>query len=297
MLLPFSGRVRRVSLLPQDILCFAFWSKDYAPFLPQIEDLETRGFQQVFNTTITGLPRLFEPSSPCVEQSVEVTRRLGRLTAPERVLWRYDPIVISSLTPVEYHIRAFSDLASSLAGLVPTCTISFLKPYPRVRASLARITALHGVTFRDPGLEERQELAQALQRIAVRHDIELRGCCEPALLTVGLRQAHCIDGEEISRLTGQAFISSKPTREGCGCAESVDLGAYGTCTLGCMYCYAGNERASDPMRGGEDLKDREESENSPVLGLAASRARALMAELETQEGDRQGRLFALDGAG
>ncbi len=50
----------------------------------------------------------------------------------------------------------------------------------------------------------------------------------------------------------------RPTREGCGCFASVDIGAYDTCPHGCIYCYANANRAvavkkNDAMRKAEHL--------------------------------------------
>ena len=59
---PFNGKLYAVSLRPEDVACFVFWSKNYEPFLPFLPALKDMGYGFCFHYTITGLPPLFEPS-------------------------------------------------------------------------------------------------------------------------------------------------------------------------------------------------------------------------------------------
>ncbi|TDA70431.1 MAG: DUF1848 family protein [Clostridia bacterium] len=42
-----------------------------------------------------------------------VFNRLSRALGPDRVIWRYDPIVLSDVTDADFHRRNFSHLARS----------------------------------------------------------------------------------------------------------------------------------------------------------------------------------------
>ena len=57
---PFGGRRYIVSLKPQDVTCFVFWSKNFAPFLDNLKTIENMGHRFYFNYTATCLPEGFE---------------------------------------------------------------------------------------------------------------------------------------------------------------------------------------------------------------------------------------------
>lgn len=77
--------------------------------------------------------------------------------------------------------------------------------------------------------------------MAAAADIELVSCCYPLLEQAGIPQGRCVDPDLIRRLRPDLEnldLKPRPTREGCGCAASRDIGAYDTCPGGCVYCYA-----------------------------------------------------------
>ena len=52
-----------------------------------------------------------------------------------------------------------------------------------------------------------------------------------------------VDASLAASLWGMTFPEAKDSgqRRACRCATSVDIGAYGTCPRGCVYCYANRE--------------------------------------------------------
>jgi hypothetical protein len=56
----------------------------------------------------------------------------------------------------------------------------------------------------------------------------------------GVAHGKCIDDGLIEGIVGRPIPAKKDKgqRVGCGCVESVDLGAYNTCLHQCLYCYA-----------------------------------------------------------
>ena len=237
---PFSGRKYLVSLKAPDVTAFAFWSKNYRPFLPVLNVLKARCIPVFFNYTITGLPQAFESNLVAPGDAVDNLAEISRLYSPEHINWRYDPIIISSLTPPEFHEECFAGLCEKLRGKVKRCYFSYAVRYGKVARNFHRFEAETGVAVHDPLLPERIALARRLWEVAAAHDIEMFSCCGDYLLDGRVRKAHCIDGDVISRLyyAGCRLGRDKPMRKECGCAESIDIGKYDTCPHGCVYCYA-----------------------------------------------------------
>jgi hypothetical protein len=55
-----------------------FWSKDYGLLLPCLEN-ELKNYNKVFQFTITGHPKVFEPNVPPTKEAVETAHKLARL--------------------------------------------------------------------------------------------------------------------------------------------------------------------------------------------------------------------------
>ena len=231
---PFNpAQVKRVSLLPEDVDGIVFWTKNAAPLLPKLSALDS--YSYYFQYTITPYHSDIEASlADKKREIIPAFLKLAETIGSKRMIWRYDPIIITPRYSYDYHIRAFSKLCGLLAGSCEKCVISFAIAYKSVAKNLAGIGHLE-VTAKD-----KLRLAEALLRIAKEHGIKLCACCElPGLYARGVQPISCVDAS----LFGVDASRDKNQREGCNCAVSVDIGAYNSCMNGCRYCYANHSEA------------------------------------------------------
>ena len=86
-----------------------------------------------------------------------------------------------------------------------------------------------------------RRLAAKIARTARANGMEPCACAEPTDFGgCGVARARCVDAELLGRIGGIPLRAPRDPnqRAECGCAVSVDLGAYNTCPNGCVYCYA-----------------------------------------------------------
>ena len=69
---PFGNTVHQVSLLPEDVVCFVFWSKNFTPFMEELKEIQSRGYHFYFNYTITGLSSYFEKNVLGIQSVVKL---------------------------------------------------------------------------------------------------------------------------------------------------------------------------------------------------------------------------------
>jgi len=226
---PFNpAQVKRISLLPEDVDGIVLWTKNAAPLLPKISALDS--YSYYFQYTIT--PYHSDMEAGLADKKTAVISaflRLAGMIGPRRMIWRYDPIIITPRYTFEYHIRAFAKLCGLLAGSCEKCVISFAIAYKSIAKNLAESG------HKELSAQEKMMLAEKLLYIAKEHGITLCACCElPGLYELGIQPVSCVNAS----LFGVDAPRDKHQREGCNCAVSVDIGAYNSCMNGCRYCYA-----------------------------------------------------------
>lgn len=237
---PFGGSKHFVSLSPENVSCFVFWSKNFEPFMDKLKEIHLRGYNCYFQFTINALPKIFESNVVETSTAIETLKDISRMTSPEHINWRYDPVVITEFTDDCFHLKNFQSIASTLEGYVERCYFSFPTFYGKVKRNMAIFKKEKGVEILDPDEDFKIDLAHQLAEIAYQHGISMNSCCGDYLVGGKVEKAHCVDGEVISSLffDDNYTYKLKPSRAECGCAESTDIGAYDTCPNGCIYCYA-----------------------------------------------------------
>lgn len=255
MINPYGSGVYQADLTPAAVDGFVFWTKNIGPFLRYLPEIRQRGYPFVVQHTITGNPRELESRVLNYRRTTEYMQRLAGEYGPSCAVWRYDPILLTSLTPADWHRRHFALLARRLEGATDEVVISFAQIYKKTRRNTEEAAQDHGFTWvahERATLDDRLALLRDLAVMAKAHGMRLTVCSQHAYLIPGVsEEGRCVDAARMERaaleqqrrrvdLLGR--IKLKGNREECGCYASKDIGAYDTCPHGCVYCYAVDDR-------------------------------------------------------
>lgn len=255
---PYGGPASTVSLRA-DVDGFVFWTRNAGPFIDALRLVRRAGIPFIVSQTVTGYPRALDISVIDPARAIAHMHQLAAEFGPRAVVWRYDPIVFSSLTPADFHLNNFSALAGALTGAVDECVISFATLYKKTARNLDAAARAESFTWDDPDWPEKQALAARLAQMAAVHGMRLTVCSQE----VGQPLAACIDARRLEDvaagwgLTRIIKAKVKGNRPHCQCHESRDIGAYDTCPHGCAYCYAVGSRTLAKRRFGQHDSDGE----------------------------------------
>lgn len=223
-------RLSKVLLSPDTTDCIVFWTKNPAPMIGELKRITDLGYHFYFQYTLTPYGKAWESKLPSVERRIDTLYILSEKVGKERLVWRYDPIILDDIYSVQYHMEQFAFLCEQIHSYVDECIISFADSYYHIHNIIPVISC-----------EQMKALGKAFSDIATKYHLKLATCSEKIdLQEFGITQASCIDKERIERVIGCSINSKKDSgqRLECGCIESVDIGSYGTCLNGCKYCYA-----------------------------------------------------------
>lgn len=231
-----------------------FWSKNPAPLLPYLARIEARGLKFYFHFTINDYrAEGLEPGLPPLAERIATFKELSERFGPERVIWRYDPIIFGPNLGGEATFARIAELGRELAPYTTKLVFSFVDFYLKTKRNLWRINP----AFRAPDKDEAARLAQALATRFTSLSVE---SCAEYLAPRGIKRSSCIDPAlavklcpdlaawlpvnkkrsiQLSLMENPVGEFADPGREKlCGCIPARDIGAYDTCGHLCAYCYA-----------------------------------------------------------
>lgn len=239
-------QVGRVALNPDVVEGIVFWTKNAKPMLNRLHLLKAYPFYFQFTVTPYG-PDLETNLPDKLSVVADTFCKLADKIGPQRVVWRYCPILLNKNHSHGWHLNAFERLAQRLAGHTEKCIIGFLDFYPKLKHSLK----LHGINTISAA--QKYALAKNLAQIAFSYKLKMDlDLCDADmdLSGLGIEPACCIDARLIERIGGYAVKAPKDRNQPlkCNCAASIDIGAYSTCNNGCKYCYANSGTMVAPAR-------------------------------------------------
>ena len=253
---PFNREVYRVSFAKTRMI--VFWSKNPRPMLERLDELEGLGYRNYyFQFTLNDYEREgLEPNVPPLASRIETFRKLSARIGKERVIWRFDPLLLSESITVDTLLSRILAIGRQLKD----CTEKLVFSFADIEAYRKVISNLRGTGCREFSQEDRETFVRGLVEINAELGLTLATCAEDVDLSrYTILHNKCIDddlmvrlfhddhplmdflGAEYDMFGGWKIVKSKKDkgqRKACGCVVSKDIGMYNTCPHLCRYCYA-----------------------------------------------------------
>jgi hypothetical protein len=227
--------ISKISITPENIDAIVFWTKNPDAFMDNLDELDQKGYSYYFLFTVTPYTHRLEC---CIQDKTTILHTfkcLSNKIGKSKVIWRYDPIIITDELNEEYHIKNFLALAEALKGYTEKCVTSFLVGYRKCIKNIAPIKPI------SIDLKQKESLIIKMASIASSCQMLLSTCADVDIYdALGIYRNRCIDIEFINQISGRNIKYKKDIgqRLNCFCTDSVDIGAYDTCLHHCLYCYA-----------------------------------------------------------
>lgn len=234
---PFNyHQISKVLITPENVDCIVFWTKNPRPMIDGLGKLDDMGYKYYFQFTITPYNNDIEKNiinkKEIIDTFIELSNRIGK----KRIILRYDPVLLTELYDVEFHVKAFAVLCEKLNKYTERVVFSFLDDYNKSARNLKDIQ-LFEITERDMIF-----LAREFKKTTDRYGLRLETCAEKIdLKELGIEHGKCIDGDLIEEIIGYKINNKDKldgNRQDCGCMKCIDIGQYDSCIHNCLYCYA-----------------------------------------------------------
>lgn len=248
-----------------------FWSKNPKPIIQHLDYLNDKKLNYYFQYTLNDyVKENLEPSVPSVESRIETFIKLSEKIGKEKVIWRFDPLILTDKIGVDELLHKIEKIGSELSPYTDKLVFSFadIGIYKKVQSNLNR----SNIKYSEFDNVSMNEFANGLKELNQKWQLEIGTCAEKIdLAKYGIIHNKCIDDELIKRLfyddiklmeflgyelkkadlfdikeelvpIKKRNLKDKGQRELCGCIFSKDIGEYNTCLHLCEYCYANTSK-------------------------------------------------------
>ena len=278
---PFNQQKMYISFIKCKVI--VFWTKNPQPIIPYLHILDEMGIHYYFQVTLNDYTKEeFEPNVPSVEERIETFKQLSDMVGKEKVIWRFDPLIITPTFGSRELLTRIWHVGNKLKGYTDKLVFSFVdvKAYRKVQNNLVKETGFftkEDVENAEANYAQRIEIVQGLKKIREAWheqgwDVEMATCAEDIdLESYGIEHNRCIDGELMKRIFAddeelvyylhtlkwpekdmfgnlppipkkERKVKDSGQRKICGCMVSKDIGMYNTCRHFCVYCYANTSK-------------------------------------------------------
>jgi hypothetical protein len=239
---PFNrNQLKRVYLSPDHLAWIVFWSRNYQFFIKNQDFFND--YQLYFHFTINPQHAILEPGMLKPSSALKQMETLARKYNPDRIMWRYDPIVFyrrNNLVETNHKMRVFREFLRSMSQFgIKSCMISVMTIYSK---NIHRAQKIPNFQFISPTKKLENLILRKIVDEAEKYNVKIFCCSNDRLLDIqGLMKGHCINGKLLNKLHVERVTELRSfTRKECGCTRSEDIGDYinTPCKYFCLYCYA-----------------------------------------------------------
>ena len=264
---PFNGKPLYVSFANARVV--VFWTKNPLPMFKYLDYMDKNIPNFYFQYSLNDYAKEgFEAKVPSVERRIKTFVELSNKLGKKRVVWRYDPLILTDAIDVDELLRRVKNIGDQLKNYTEKLVFSFadISTYRKVQNNLKK----DEVPYIEFTSETMEEFARGIAEINKEWGLQLGTCTEKIDLDkYGIVHNKCIDddlmidifgedkelmeflGVEIEepslfdterKVTKKRNLKDKGQREDCGCVMAKDIGQYNTCPHECNYCYANTSK-------------------------------------------------------
>jgi len=264
---PFNNKPLYVSFANTRLV--VFWTKNPRPMFKYLDYLDKNIPNYYFQYSLNDYDKEgYEAKVPNVESRIKTFIELSNRLGKKRVVWRYDPLLLTKEIDVEELLRRVKKIGDQLHPYTEKLVFSFadIATYKKVQNNLNK----DQVPYIEFTPETMDAFAKGIAEINKEWGLELGTCSEKIdLEQYSIVHNKCIDddlmielfsedkelmeflGVEIEepslfeserKITKKRNLKDKGQREDCGCVMSKDIGQYNTCPHECNYCYANTSK-------------------------------------------------------
>jgi len=257
-----------------------FWSKNPQPIIQYLDYLDAQGLSYYFQYTLNDYEKEgFEPGLPSLEDRIKTFIELSERVGKDRVIWRYDPILLSGSLDMTTLLSRIHHIGERIAPYTRKCVFSFVDTkYAKVKR---QAVVYH---FRSLTEGEKHEFIAGLIRLNKEWNITLASCADKTDYP-GIEHNKCIDDgllyeicrhdEEMIRYLDTHTQKDPGQRPACRCIRSKDIGQYDTCLHGCVYCYAADHEKAKVNA----LKHQSMPESDTITGEKPARVQKVNSDI------------------